>query len=83
MFHIVHESDLKKALKYTCDYRRYSYNYNETSNINKQPKFYCIDDATLGTIKELNDKKLLVVSVIPGIIQTQSDYYIQYVVDFK
>lgn len=82
VFHIVHESDLETALKYTCDYRRYRHGYLSESD-NKQPLFYNDVQSAISNRPMLNDICVLVVNKISGNTKTQSDYYIQYVVDFK
>ncbi|XP_015369355.1 PREDICTED: uncharacterized protein LOC107165568 [Diuraphis noxia] len=82
VFHIVHESDLDTALKHTCDYRRYT---NESSNKseNKHPRFYHDVQSAIAnwSASKINESCVLVVNKISGITKTQSDYYIQYVVD--
>lgn len=82
VFHIAHESDLETALKYTCDYRRYK-NENQYENDNKHPRFYHDVQSAIANRSQskINESCVLVVNKISGIIKTQSDYYIQYVVD--
>ncbi|XP_060840641.1 uncharacterized protein LOC132921575 [Rhopalosiphum padi] len=84
VFHVIHVSDLETALKYTCDYRRYKNRYG-FETVNKHPRFY--SDAQNAVFNQsalmLNNSCVLVVNKIRGETKTQSDYYIQYVVDFK
>lgn len=84
VFHIVHLSDLETALKYTCDYRRYKQGYLSEGD-NKQPRFYDNVQSVIFNLPAsmINDICVLVVNKISGNTKTQSDYYIQYVVDFK
>jgi len=84
VFHIVHQSDLDTALKYTCDYRRYK-NGHSSEGENKHPRFYPnVQNAIVSRpASMINDSCVLVISKISGNPKTQSDYYIQYVVDFK
>ncbi|XP_001948854.1 uncharacterized protein LOC100168407 [Acyrthosiphon pisum] len=84
VFHIVHPSDLETALKYTCDYRRYK-NSHSSEGENKHPRFYPnVQNAVVNwSSSMINDSCVLVVSKISGNPKTQSDYYVQYVVDFK
>jgi len=82
VFHIVHASDLETALKYTCDYRRYKNGYNSEGE-NKHPRFYPDLQDAVRSVPMINDRCVLVVNKISGNPKTQSDYYIQYVVDFN
>ncbi|CAH1708978.1 unnamed protein product [Aphis gossypii] len=84
VFHVVQENDLETALKYTCDYRRYNRIYRyRCEATNKHPLFYSNIQSAVSNLSSFNNGCVLVVNKIPGITKTQSDYYIQYVVDFK
>lgn len=83
VFHIVHPYDLHIALKYTCDYRRYQHKNGSLQQIQKQPKFY-------DTYENLNLQQniistgytiVLVLSKMSHHVETQSDYYIRYIID--
>ncbi|XP_025194724.1 uncharacterized protein LOC112594248 [Melanaphis sacchari] len=84
VFHVIDTKDLETALKYTCDYRRYKNGYG-LSTVNKHPHFYSDAQRAVSNLSALviDDKCILVVNKISGETKTQSDYYIQYVVDFK
>lgn len=87
MFHAINVADLEIALKYTCDYRRYTNKY-KCSSYKKQPNFYnnihlAIDDICR-CIEDNNSIVILILSKIRGFDDVlQCDYYIQYVVDFE
>lgn len=87
MFHVINVADLDIALKFTCDYRRYTNKYS-VSSYKKQPKFYnnvnlALDDIC-GYIEDDSSIVVLVLSKIHGFDETlQCDYYIQYVVEFE
>lgn len=82
MFHVVQENDLEIALKYTCDYRRYN-QIQRCEARNKHPLFYSNIQSAVSKLSSFSNSCVLVVNKIPGTTETQSDYYIQYVVDFK
>lgn len=82
VFHVISPNDLSKALKYTCDYRRYSFKSEGLHYYNKQPYFF---DSVKKAITKYGTEiatctEFLVISKITGICLTQSDYYVRYVV---
>lgn len=84
MFHIVHADDLHIALKHTCDYRRYAHKDGQLHSYQKQPRFHNGNDYNfVSALKSTQYTKILVLSKIVGSTTTQSDYYIQYVVDYR
>lgn len=82
VFQVVSARDLETALKYTCDYRRYKHGYGNYSE-SKHPLFYHDINKAINFQFAINDKCVLVINKISGTTKTQSDYYIQYIVDFK
>lgn len=77
----MHLTDLDIALRHTCDYRRYSKRHAHLYNYNNQPRFFRnVKDATAAVEWNNDEKIVFVLSKICGETQTQSDYYVQYVV---
>ncbi|XP_050528145.1 uncharacterized protein LOC126898247 [Daktulosphaira vitifoliae] len=77
---IIDEDDLKIALKYTCDYRR----YKSTKGVdnNKHPCFYYSFADLKDSIRKYNTIEnylyVLVLTKLINPLKTQCDYYIKY-----
>lgn len=91
-YHVIYETDLDTALKYTVDYRRYE-NYELSSkqqdHTDKQPMFYgrIIDAVNAFNMNLHNGRNKLVLicdvlseQVDPIKTSTQADYHINYVI---
>lgn len=87
VYHVINVADLEIALKYNCDYRRYTNKYS-ISSYKKQPNFYnnvylAVDDIC----RYIEDDSSIVVLILIKICSSgealQCDYCVQYVVDFE
>lgn len=86
VFYVIHTSELAIALKFTCDYRRLNSSINYYGSTNNQPCFISsVSEAISKTMLDgmEHKKNILILSKISGSTETQSDYYIRYVVDFN
>ncbi|CAH1708974.1 uncharacterized protein LOC126549232 [Aphis gossypii] len=84
VFHGVHKDDLKIALKFNCDYRRYARKRDGGIYENSQhPMFYkTFSDLLNNTTHAITDINVLVVKILTDAPKTQCDYYVQYIVKF-
>lgn len=80
VFQAIDSINLQTALKYNCDYRRYINSKKYYDDLNKQPLFFKTVEHALEKCN--NCKTILVLAQILCFpLKTQSDYYIQYVVE--
>jgi len=83
VFHGVHSDDLNTALKFNCDYRRYTRKREGIYENSQHPMFYnSFSDFLTTTIHPISDINVLVLKIMTKAPKTQCDYYIQYVVKF-
>ncbi|XP_022180396.1 uncharacterized protein LOC111040696 [Myzus persicae] len=83
VFHGVHKDDLNTALKFNCDYRRYTRKREGIYENSQHPMFYhSFSDLLNKTIHPISDINVLVLKIMTNTPKTQCDYYIQYVVKF-
>lgn len=84
VFHGIHRDDLDLALKFNCDYRRYTRKHEGLYENGKHPNFYNSFSELLNTtIHPITDIVVLVMKILTNNTpQSQCDYYIQYIVKF-
>ncbi|XP_003245025.1 uncharacterized protein LOC100568766 [Acyrthosiphon pisum] len=83
VYHGVHRDDLSTALKFNCDYRRYSRKREGIYENSQHPMFYnSFSDLLNKTIHPISDINVLVLKIMTKAPKTQCDYYIQYLVKF-
>lgn len=83
VFHGVHRDDLNTALKFNCDYRRYTRKHEGIYENSQHPMFYnSFSDLINRTVHPISDINVLVLKIITKALKTQCDYYIQYIVKF-
>lgn len=83
VFHAVHRDDMDVALKFNCDYRRYSRKNEGIYENNKHPMFYNRFSDMLDRIGIIHSKsviKVLVLKILSNAPKSQCDYYVEYVV---
>lgn len=83
VFHGVHKDDLDIALKFNCDYRRYTRKREGIYENSQHPMFYnSFSDLLNKIVHPISDIHVLVLKIMTKAPKTQCDYYIQYVVNF-
>ncbi|XP_025194725.1 uncharacterized protein LOC112594249 [Melanaphis sacchari] len=83
VFHGVHKDDLNIALKFNCDYRRYTKKRDGIYENSQHPMFYkSFSDLLNNTIHPIADINVLVLKIMTDTPKTQCDYYVQYIVEF-
>ncbi|XP_060840639.1 uncharacterized protein LOC132921574 isoform X1 [Rhopalosiphum padi] len=83
VFHGIHKDDLNIALKFNCDYRRYTKKRDGIYENFQHPMFYkSFSDLLNNTIHAITDINVLVLKIMTDTPKTQCDYYVQYIVKF-
>ncbi|XP_025414822.1 uncharacterized protein LOC112686650 [Sipha flava] len=83
VFHGVHRDDIDTALKFNCDYRRYTRTRVVAHSDGQHPLFYnSVSDLLNNAGYHISDLRVLVLRILTRKPKTQCDYYIEYLVRF-